>query len=459
MLKEGEKLISIPKKQKKSSDLPDKESDWVDYVNQLHDRGLQDRKRQELQWVINLSYYQGLQNIFFNRKTGLIHIGEENEAPLVINRVGAFVEARLAKLTKNKPTPRVIPDSSDLEDLRGAEVSDKALMHLWRKIQMEEKYDTLIMRQIIFGNSFLETLWNPLTGDRIDGSLLTKPKMSKQNEFLMDEEGTLEEEEIFLGEISSEPVSPFQLIPAHSNVNSIRDQPWLIKRSLLTKEDASRIYPHLREDLDVEQEESIRTQYEKMLDELSSQFMGERQASSHGLKEDSVNKMILAKTMWLKPNAVFPDGVVITVIGDKLARISEFPNDYGKNVYPIVRFTEKNDGVHFWQQATIERLIPIQRSYNQLRNQKLNNARKMANIKWGLPFGSGVGEDSLTDEEAEIVQYNSTVGAPKPLEVMPLPNYVSELARELIVDFRDCAGQRETTTSPAPNLTAGVAMQ
>ena len=185
MLKEGEKLISIPKKQKKSSDLPDKESDWVDYVNQLHDRGLQDRKRQELQWVINLSYYQGLQNIFFNRKTGLIHIGEENEAPLVINRVGAFVEARLAKLTKNKPTPRVIPDSSDLEDLRGAEVSDKALMHLWRKIQMEEKYDTLIMRQIIFGNSFLETLWNPLTGDRIDGSLLTKPKLSKQNEFLM----------------------------------------------------------------------------------------------------------------------------------------------------------------------------------------------------------------------------------------------------------------------------------
>jgi hypothetical protein len=89
----------------------------------------------------------------------------------------------------------------------------------------------------------------------------------------------------------------------------------------------------------------------------------------------------------------------------------------------------------------------------------VKNIFLMANGKWMNPKGSQISEDSLTDEEAEVIDYNPAVPEPHQAILAPLPNYAMEMPRELIIDFRDVGGQREASVTPMPNVTAGVAMQ
>ena len=103
------KFIKIPKPtDPELNDLPKTEVEWVSYVNGLHDISLRDKREQERQWVVNLAFYLGHQNLVFNRTSGIIDFDREERLPLVVNRVGSFVESRLAKLTKNRPISKCL---------------------------------------------------------------------------------------------------------------------------------------------------------------------------------------------------------------------------------------------------------------------------------------------------------------------------------------------------------------
>ena len=79
--------------------------------------------------------------------------------------------------------------------------------------------------------------------------------------------------------------------------------------------------------------------------------------------------------------------------------------------------------------------------------------------KWLIAKGSQIAEDSLTDEEGEVIEYNSSVNPPTQAGLAPLPNYAVEMARELTSDFRTVSGQSDTPTNLPPGVTASVAME
>lgn len=447
-----EKQTKLPKKFKQG-DLPQNNKEWIRYINSLHDAGLKKRHKYEFQWVLNMAYFLGYQHLIWNTRTGNIQIPQSMSSPLTINRIGSFTEARHAKLTKQRPVPRVIPNTPDLDDQNAAKFGGRVLDHLWRKIDMDEEYDATIMQMLIFGTSFMENLWDPFSGDPF-----TRNRGEGENILQFKQDGSADDEQVFPGEVSSKCVNPFQLIPASDQKKDIKDQDWIIKRDYLSLSEILKRYPHLKGKVEAKDGEDIRTEQEKTLERLASPI-----SSSVGIglshTADSINSELLCKTFYMKPNEQHPDGFIMVIIQNEVAWTGPFPNDYGKNVYPIVKFTEKNDGIHFWQQSTIEKLMSIQRAYNRLRQKKLNNIYLMANGKWLLPKGSQVSEDSITDEEAEIIEYNSAVPAPQQAQLTSLPNYAREMANELLTDFRDVGGQRESTLSPPPNVTAGVAMQ
>jgi len=157
------KKIKVPKRSAKT-DLPKKPSEWVEYVNRLHDDALNVREKFEHQWITNLAYYLGFQKLVFFSASGEFQVPRLEDDPLTINRVASFIESRHAKITKTKPTPRVIPNTSDLVDQRAAKWSDRSLMHLWRKIDMERELDLQTMMTLLYGVSFVKTQWDPLGG-------------------------------------------------------------------------------------------------------------------------------------------------------------------------------------------------------------------------------------------------------------------------------------------------------
>lgn len=451
-----EKTVNLPKRMGKNGDLPDNAEDWVAYINKAHDSGLVDRTKYEFAWALNLAYYSGLQSMTFNARTKMLEIPKEDVSPLVVNRISAFVDSRHAKLTKSRPTARVIPDTQDIVDQRAARYADQALAHLWRSTDVDAEYDRAIKLMLICGVSFIEGLWDAQIGDYV-----TEIKKSKDGmDLLLSDEMEIQEEKTFLGDIATTGMTPFSIIPANDMIPDIKNQPYIIKRSHHPVMDIEHMFPNLKGKVQKSSKHENRTEYEKMVQRLGNHlFSSPSDSGGHGAN-DTLNTEALIKTFWMRPNHQYEQGVVAVVVGDQLAMIDKWPDDYGKkNVYPIVKLQEHEDGFHFFPPSTVERVIPIQRHYNRYRQQLAKNVQLMSNPKYLLAKGAQVLEDSLTDEEGEVVEYNPAAPAPAQMAIAPIPNYVIEHGRELIVDFRDVAQTRELSTNPIPGLTAGVAIQ
>lgn len=440
-----EKTTSPISKDRKG-DLPETREEWVKYVTDLHDRGLSNRLKYEFQWVLNLAYFKGYQNLVFDRRSGTIQVPHSASQPLTINRLASFVESRHAKLTKNRPYPQVLPNTSDPEDKNAAKFSAMAVRTLWEKEDLEEEYDILALFGLLCGTSFMRTLWNPFIGSVIEKEVIS-------------EEGVMEAdpEQIFMGEVNSVALSAFNIIPGSDSVFGIKKQPWIMERTWHPISDLEKFYPHLKDKIK-SSVDSDKTEYEKIIDRLSSPTSASIGSSLTKIT-DSLNGEVLVKTLWIRPNPQYKNGIVCVVVGSELAHLGQFPHDYGQNVYPFSKFDEKPDGFHFWSQCSIERIMSIQRAYNRLKQKKLKSVYAMANQKWMVPKGAQLQEGALSDEEDEVVEYNSNVPEPHQAALGSIPNYAIELARELIVDMRDAGGQRETSITPPTNLTAGVAIQ
>jgi hypothetical protein len=228
----NEKKPKAPKNKFKDGDLPSTNEEWRDYVNSLHDAALAERRKYEFQWVVNLSYFLGYQNLVFIPSTGLLAFNDTERVPTSINRIGSFIEARQAKLTKNRPVPRVIPNSNAMDDQRGAKNADKTLLSLWRKIDMENEYDKLIMQMLVCGTAFMQTLWNPNIGDAIMEDKIDLD--SGEVEFT--EDGDIASEKVFLGEVDSKVLSPFNVLVASESVCDMKDQDWVMTRTHMSGE-------------------------------------------------------------------------------------------------------------------------------------------------------------------------------------------------------------------------------
>lgn len=445
-------FYQLPKTQGKKYKKPQTKEDWEGYFNKCFYEASENRKKHELQTAVNYSYYLGYQNLIFDPQTGFLSVAKDILSPIVINRISSYIDARHAKLTKNRPVTKVVASTTDLEDVNAAKYMDQAIGHLWYKTGIESTLDKLVLQMLVCGTSFIECLWDPQSGDKI-----VDLKTDGEDSLFVNEEG-IETEETFMGEISTSPLSMFNVYPACDTISDIKDQPYIFKKTFLPIPKIEDMYPHLKDQVTPSDEFGNKSEYERLIERMGSPLFTGYQYTKNNSKQSGYSEALI-RTMWIAPCGDYEQGVVATMVNNKLAQIGPFPNDYGTNKYPIVKFSEREDGFRFWAQPTLERLIPVQRAINTVKQKKVKNIALMAAGKWMNPQGSGVIEEAFTDEEGEVIQYNSAVPEPKQAQIASLPNYVQAMDEELKTDFRDVGGQRETTLNPGSNLTAGVAMQ
>lgn len=429
---------------------PKSKEELGSYVKTCHDSGLNNRRGHEFQWAVNYSYYLGFQNLHYSPLTGTINRDIESEN-IIINRIAPYVEIRNAKYTRNKPLPYVVPDKNNRESIQGAKISEMLLKHLWKTDNMDEKHATFCTNINTFGTCFLKDIWNPGIGQKMDIT-------PDDGVLRMTEDGEDEVNLVFTGEAETHVKSPWAIL-ANPGATNLDDAIWIIDRSHMTVRQIMETYPHLEMDkipLGTEM-----TVYERFVNRLQSPMFSIFSGVEQAREMDPVildHELVLVKEMWLRPNEIYPDGAVLTVIGSELIDMQAFPKGFTE--YPFARAVEKEQLFSFYGQCTVTRLIPAQNRYNQARTQVAKNAAINANIKWHVFKGSGLHEDSLTDEEGEIVETNPNVGRPEQLQVAPLPNYVMESQVQDLKDFREMSGEREASEVPGlPQVTAGVALE
>jgi len=448
--------VSLKIDKSKDHGFPKDEDAWLRAVLDMISVALNERQGLEAQWARNIAYYFGFQHLLYDPMTRYIQVDIGRSDAYIINRISSFVEQRVAKLSRSKPTLAVIPDKTDPVTIKAADISEKLLRHLWKVNDKDEKLEDAILFAVLSGSAFKKVLWDSEAGDGI------RDDLDEDGNITFSEDGRMQSHVYHMGEITNAVRDCFQIL-VPPGVRKLEKSEWVTDRQAMNVEEIRAKHKDFNIDKALKSP-TVNTRFEKFVASLGinapygyggSGFAGvERSGNRSGCKDFET---MVVNEMWLKPNSVYKDGIQIAVCGNQLLLFDKWPFDHKK--YPFIKIDEHTNPYGFYGISTVSRLIPIQRHYNESRTQIAKNKRLMANGKWWAPLGSGLSEESLTDEEGEVVQSNGNMARPEQMAIAPLPNYVIQDLQQDVLDIRDVGGERSVDQQPFSGLTAGVAIE
>lgn len=158
----------------------------------------------------------------------------------------------------------------------------------------------------------------------------------------------------------------------------------------------------------------------------------------------------------------YPNGRLTIVEGEKLLYDGELPyinQKDGVRGIPFVRQTSESFVGSFFGRSVIERLIPVQRAYNAVKNRKVEFLNRLA-------CGILVAEEGSVDFEAlendglapgKVIVYRQGSTAPKFLETGEIPAELEREEERLLAEFESIGGGGDVIrnfTERAPSGTA-----
>ena len=178
-------------------------------------------------------------------------------------------------------------------------------------------------------------------------------------------------------------------------------------------------------------------------------------------REDSVT--VIEK--YEAPTHEYPNGRLIIVAGDTLLYQGDMPylnGEDGVRGYPFSKQVCIDNLTNFFGTSVVERIIPVQRAYNTVKNRKHEFMNRMAVGVMAVEDGS-VDTDNLEEEglpPGKVVVYRQ--GSTQPIMLSPtqVPSEFSREEEKLLNEFVMISGVSEVTTySQVPaNVASGTAI-
>lgn len=402
-------------------------------------RRAEERKSFDLIWQINMNFLMGNQycNIGYGGQL------EEQERQFfwqereVFNHIAPIYDMRYAKLSKIKPEINIIPATNDERDKQSAKVSKKIYQSVKNKLGIDAKINQAIKWSEVCGTVFYKIIWNSSIGQTVG----------------LNEKG----ENIKSGEIEFSVVSPFEIYPDSPVCESLDECQSLIHAKAYTVEQIKSMYG-----IDVKGER-VNTY---SLDNVSVGigglgFNGTVPKIIECVKNDSA--IVIEK--YIKPNSEYPNGRLIIVAGKQLVFDGELPFMVGKDKerdFPFVRQTSIEEPGCFWGTSVIERLIPVQRAFNAVKNRKHEFINRLSLGVLSVEDGS-VDLDNLEEEglcPGKVLVYRQGSNEPKYLESESLPSGLSDEENSLLEEFSKISGVNDLlSTGSISSSISGTALE
>lgn len=378
----------------------------------------QARKNIERQWQLNMNYVMG------NQYSAIDSIGEIEDYEKqyfwqekeVFNHIAPIVDARIAKLCKIRPVLNVAPASSSEQDVGMAKVSKKILKSVEHNLRLSEKITEATNWSELCGTSFYKIVWNSQSGTFVG----------------VDESGNA----IKNGEVDISVCSPFEIFPDNNTTENIDDLTSIIQAKPYHINQIEKIWGKKVQPEDVD-----------VLTMSNSNVAGGLGYTA------SVPKIISEKTKdsaivierYEAPSVEYPNGRVIVVAGNQLLAIGELPFvnlNEGKRGFPFVKQCSLPQTASFWGTSIVERLIPVQRSYNALKNRKHEYLNRLAMGILTVEDGS-VDINNLEEEglsPGKVLVYRQGSNPPKILGSDAVPNTFDKEEEFLLNEFVQISG-------------------
>ncbi len=412
--------------------------DLVRDVQEDFRRRQQERKPYELSWQLDLNFLMGNQ---YCNVTGRGEIEQEEkfffwQEKEVFNHIAPIVETRLAKLSRVRPKMSVRPTSNEEKDIQSAKAGSKVLQSLSHKVDMPSLISAATLWSEVCGTSFYKVVWDGTRGTYA---------------------GKHEGKDVFEGDVGISVCPPFEIYPDSNATDGVETCSSLIHAKAYPVEEIYRKWGQTVEGKDV-----------KVFALTGTGGIGGLGYNSFvpGVVGESRHNQEIVIERYEKPSKEYPNGRLVIVAGEKLLYVGELPfrlGEDGTKAFPFVRQVAQAQPGCFWGVSIVDRIIPVQRAYNAVKNRKHEFLNRISMGVLTVEDGS-VDTENLEEEglsPGKVLVYRQGSVPPRLMSPGTVPSDFSYEEDRLLNEFTNISGVSELMRNSATptNVTSGTALQ
>lgn len=389
--------------------------DVVKDVTSDYERRREARRPLELQWRLNMNFVEGNQycEILPGGEIGdggRQYYWQERE---VYNHIASIVETRQSKLSRTKVGVTVMPFSSDDADTGAAKLSTALIKAVTEQNGMPRLINKAIGWSEVTGCCFFKTVWDASLGETVG----------------VTDDG----EQIRAGEARVTVVPPFEIFP--DDVCSPLDE----CRSVIHAKAYS--VAEIKDAWGVEVEGAE-------VDVFSLDGGSAGRGNAIGVTSTTVPDHCVVIERYTLPSKEKPEGELAIVAGGKLLYCGDLPFVTGDNDsrgFPFSQMKCLEKTGCFFGTSIVERMIPLQRSYNAVKNRKHEYMNRIAAGVLLVEDGS-VDIDNLEEEglrPGKVLVYRQGADKPRFMDAGSVPSDFRYEEERLLSEFITISGVSE----------------
>ncbi len=384
-------------------------------------RRQEERRLLERGWQLNINFVNGNQYCDVNR---LGEIEADNggyfwQQKRVFNYIAPTIDMRCCKLTGIRPRLAVRAASEDDEDRRSAKIASAILNAACEDCDIDGALTKATVWSETCGTAFYKIIWDGYAGNEIGK--------------------TFDGASVKEGKVRVSVVSPFEIYPDSLSEENLYNQPSIIHARAVPADDIFTAYGVRVEGRDIDE-------YSQSRAGVSSHGGGDNGRCACSVKHGY--EVVIER--YVRPNSQFPDGRLTIVAGGKLLFDGELPYLNGENgtrTYPFVVQYSLPVAGSFFGSCVVERLIPVQRAYNAVKNRKHEFLNRISMGTVAVEEGS-VDTDELVEDglvPGKVIVYRQGANPPEMLTLGSVPAEFMQEEERLEKEFYKISGTTEIT--------------
>lgn len=398
------------------------------------------------EWRVSNMFCQGYQWVSVMPSTNRIlqTPSPRDRRRVTLDLIGPWLLDTEAKLHITLPTFDVTPNNTDQANKDAAIGGEAYGQHIWRNLDMLEKYDEIVRMCEHFGHAFGVLDW-----DETIGPLFAQRRQDGANGPALSPDGKPVDDLFTLGDLRFDVLGPQHVI-TDELATPMDDKPYVILAQWMsldniraTWEDGFKVV------------EETRARHQNDLMDMAGYTTGVRSSYMHG--EGEVPGALVYR-IYMKPQHGASKGLLAEFANGEELHRDEWPEYFNKmEGYPVVKFDWYRHPMTFRGRSPVMRQIPIQREINTTISQIRESMDVTLAVKWLNPFGSGV--EDIDDISGQIVDYLPGL-KPEILQPTGIPTFVIRYLQDLLVFMEDVQMLHKPSKGKVPaGVKSGVGIE
>ncbi len=399
-------------------------------------RRREERNSVESGWLLNMNFFNGNQYCDVSPFGGIVEEDPQFywQARRVFNRLAPAIETRIAKLEKMKPELVVRAFSDEEGDVKTAKLATAVLRYVRDRIGLDEISSRVTAWSEICGCAFFKIDWNEKGGRQV----------------AVMESG----EPVYEGEVRVSAIAPFEIFPDRLDAENFEEL-----RSVIHARAVSVLY--------IQQQFGVALPGRNIAGILgySEPAAAKLPGQKAGMNVTDLHDAEILIERYTRPTVDNPNGKLEIVAGGRLLYSGELPfinGERNERGFPFVKQDSISIPGAFFGSSVADRLVPVQRAYNAVRNRKHEFLNRLSMGVLTVEDGS-IDTDELAEEgllPGKVLVYRQGGKAPEMLDCGKLPSEFSEEEEWLEKEFFAISGVSDLSQNSTPTrVTSATGLQ